>query len=65
MDVFIASTESGFWEVYVTGPGFKPEGIRYVFATDVMARGFVQALNFAYEQGFSAERHPVAATYST
>lgn len=44
----------------MTGPGFKAEGIRYVFATDVMARGFVQALNYAYDQGVNAHRTAMA-----
>ena len=33
------------------GPGLRPDGKAFVFATPQRARAFAEAVNFAYEQG--------------
>ena len=39
------------YQVVLRGPGIDSEGRRYVFATTHRCAVFVEALNFAYEQG--------------
>ncbi len=39
------------FRVVLRGPGIGADGRRYVFATTDRAAVFVQAVNFAYEQG--------------
>jgi hypothetical protein len=38
-------------EVVLQGPGIQQKGRRYVFASPTRCRDFIEAVNFAYEQG--------------
>lgn len=38
-------------EVVLQGPGIQESGRRYVFASHTRCKNFIEALNFAYEQG--------------
>ena len=39
------------FDCMLRGPGIDPDGRRYVFATTHRCAAFVEAVNFAYEQG--------------
>jgi len=47
-----ATTPEGRTEVTIHGPGIQGDGVRYLFANDPEADNFVQALNFAFAQGY-------------
>jgi hypothetical protein len=38
-------------EVVLQGPGIQESGRRYVFASPTRCKNFIEAVNFAYEQG--------------
>ena len=38
-------------EVVLQGPGIQQNGRRYVFASPTRCRNFIEAVNFAYQQG--------------
>ena len=38
-------------EVVLRGPGIQQDGRRYVFASPTRCKNFIEAVNFAYEQG--------------
>lgn len=40
--------------VTLAGPGIEPEGVPYVFANRARSELFIEAVNFAYAQGFAA-----------
>ena len=48
------SAEDGEVRVNLVGPGIAPDGRAYVFANTTRSEKFVEAVNFAYEQGFAA-----------
>ena len=43
--------ETKEYEVVLRGPGLDPEGRRYIFANTNRCAAFVEAMNFAYQQG--------------
>jgi hypothetical protein len=38
-------------DVVLQGPGIRPSGKQYIFATTARCEAFVEAVNFAYRQG--------------
>jgi hypothetical protein len=50
--ITIAPDEVGHeYQVVLRGPGLDADGRRYVFATTHRCAAFVEAVNFAYQQG--------------
>ena len=50
--ITVAPDEAGReFQVVLRGPGIDSGGRRYVFATTYRCKAFVEAVNFAYEQG--------------
>ncbi len=48
----IATTATGRTEVTIQGPGIEAAGRRYLFGNRAEADGFVEALNFAFGEGY-------------
>ena len=49
-------------KVVLQGPGLDPAGRSYVFATQARSELFVEAVNFAYAQGFEEGLRKAAQT---
>jgi hypothetical protein len=56
MAPYVISTSGDKDEVQVTlvGPGIDPDGRPYVFKNTARSQKFIDAVNFAYDQGYAA-----------
>jgi len=56
MTPYVISSSSDGQEVQVTlvGPGIDTDGRPYVFKNETRSQKFVDAVNFAYDQGYAA-----------